>query len=86
MSRQGRDTTKYENRAGLRLNLEFYFRSKPPCPAFWGVAPRTMKIGKELKVYVFRFAPNSELLTPNFIFVLNRHAPPLGAWHRQIWK
>jgi hypothetical protein len=44
MPRQGRDTTKHENRSGRTGSLEFYFRVKPPCPAFGGVAPPNMKI------------------------------------------
>jgi hypothetical protein len=39
---------------------EPYFRTEPPCPAFWGVAPRTMKIGlgvSDLESY-FRTKPS----------------------------
>jgi hypothetical protein len=40
----GRGTTKYENKSERTSCLEFYFRTKPPCPAFGGVAPPNMKI------------------------------------------
>jgi hypothetical protein len=41
----GRGTTKNENRAGPREISQTYFLTKPPCPAFGGVAPRNMEIG-----------------------------------------
>jgi hypothetical protein len=42
---------------------EAYFRTNPPCPAFWGVAPPKMKIGTEGSEAYFR---------------TNSHAPPFG--------
>jgi hypothetical protein len=38
------------------IDSKAYFRIKPPCPAFWGVAPRTMKKGRRLGLY-FRTKP-----------------------------
>jgi hypothetical protein len=43
------------------IDSKAYFRINPPCPAFWGVAPRTMKIGRSLKLY---FLTNYEKANP----------------------
>jgi hypothetical protein len=35
-----------------------YFRTNPPCPAFWGVAPPNMKTGSEDSKAYFRTKEN----------------------------
>jgi hypothetical protein len=64
---QGHGTTKDENRAEPPGDLGFYFRTNPPCPAFWGVAPPKMKMALiDSKAY-FRI----NLLEERYIEVLD---------------
>jgi hypothetical protein len=46
-----RDTTNYENRTGRWVKLKPHFRTKPPCPAFWGVAPRAGRAARLCRAF-----------------------------------
>ncbi|MBA4391939.1 MAG: hypothetical protein C0407_00135 [Desulfobacca sp.] len=59
----------HENRGGLILALEIYFRINPPCPAFGGVAPPKMKINFRIKKLIgFILNSDSWILDSRFLF------------------
>jgi len=65
-----RDVTPPNMKIGTSwARLEAYFRTKPSCPAFWGVTPRRMKTGIEDSKAYFRTKPSC----PAFLGVAPRN-------------